>query len=90
VVNGYSRDQERQADEAAIIILRRVGYNPYALVEMLGVMKSQLKSGGPGFGKTHPDPQDRIKAIQTVAGSPGKAPPSAARQARFERALGAV
>jgi beta-barrel assembly-enhancing protease len=90
VVNGYSRDQERQADEAAIIILRRVGYNPYALVEMLTVMKSQLKSGGPGFGKTHPDPQDRINAIQNLAGSSGKTPPPAARQVRFERALGAV
>lgn len=90
VVSGYSRDQERQADEAAIIILKRVGYNPYALVEMLTVMKSQLKSGGPGFGKTHPDPQDRINAIQSLAGSPVKTPPPASRQARFERALGAV
>ncbi len=90
VVNGYSRGQEREADEAAILILRRVGYNPYALVEMLTVMKSQLKAGGPGFGKTHPDPQDRINAIKTLAGSPIKTPAPAARQARFERALGAV
>lgn len=90
VVNGYSRDQERQADEAALLILRRVGYNPYALVEMLTVMKSQLKAGGPGFGKTHPDPQDRINAIRTLAGSPGKTSTPAVRQARFERALGAA
>jgi beta-barrel assembly-enhancing protease len=90
VVSGYSRGQEREADEAAIIILKRVGYNPYALVEMLTVMKSQLKAGGPGFGKTHPDPQDRINAIKTLAGSPGKTPAPAARQARFERALGSV
>jgi len=87
VVNGYSREQERQADEAAIIILKRVGYNPYALVEMLMVMKGQLKPGGPGFGKTHPDPQERINAIQALAGSPGKVPPPVARQTRFERAL---
>lgn len=90
VVSGYSRDQERQADQAALTILRRVGYNPYALVEMLTVMKSQLKAGGPGFGKTHPDPQDRINAIRTLVGSPGKTPSPTVRQARFERALGAV
>jgi beta-barrel assembly-enhancing protease len=89
VTSGYSRDQERQADMAAITILRRVGYDPYALVAMLNVMKTQLKPGGPGFGKTHPDPQERINAIQSWAGSPGKVPP-AARQARFERALGAA
>jgi beta-barrel assembly-enhancing protease len=90
VVSGYSREQERQADEAAIIILKRVGYNPYALVEMLTVMKSQLKAGGSGFAKTHPDPQDRINAIRSLAGTANKTPPQAARQARFGRALGAV
>jgi len=90
VVSGYSRDQERQADQAALTILRRVGYNPYALVEMLTVMKGQLKSGGPGFGKTHPDPQDRINAVRALAGTPGTTAPPPARQARFERALGAV
>jgi predicted Zn-dependent protease len=90
VVNGYSRDQERQADIEAITILRRVGYNPYAMVEMLTVMKNQMKPGGAGFGKTHPDSQERINAIQPLAGSPGKTSPPAARQARFERALKAA
>lgn len=90
VVSGYSRAQERQADEAALTILRRVGYNPYALVEMLTVMKAQLKAGGPGFGKTHPDPQDRINTVRVSAGSPGQMPSPAARQARFERALEAA
>jgi len=90
VVSGYSRDQERQADEAAITILRRVGYNPYALVEVLTVMKSQVKPGGAGFGKTHPGSQERINSIQALAGGPSKTPPPAPRQARFERALGAA
>lgn len=88
VVSGYSRDQERQADEAAVTILRAVGYNPYALVDMLTVMKSRLKPGGPGFAKTHPDPQDRIGTVQALVGSPGRTGPPASRQARFERALG--
>ncbi len=90
VVSGYSRDQERQADAAAITMLRQVGYNPYAMVEMLDVMKSKTKPGGAGFGKTHPDAQERIDAIRSLAGAPGKVSPPAARQARFERALGAA
>ena len=90
VVSGYSRDQERQADADAITILKRVGYNPYAMVDMLTVMKSRTKPGGAGFGKTHPDSQERITAIQALVGSPGKWSPPAARQARFERALGAA
>lgn len=89
VTSGYSRELERQADEAAITILKRVGYNPYALVEMLSVMKTQLKPGGTGFAKTHPDPQDRIGQIQALAGGPSTAPPPAARQARFQQTLGA-
>lgn len=89
VTSGYSRELERQADEAAITILKRVGYNPYALVDMLTVMKTQLKPGGAGFAKTHPDPQDRISQIQALAGSPSTAPPPAPRQARFQQTLGA-
>lgn len=90
VVSGYSRDQERQADADAVTILRRVGYNPYALVEMLTVMSSQIKPGGSGFGKTHPDSHERINAIRTLAGGSAKVSPPAGRQARFERALKAA
>jgi beta-barrel assembly-enhancing protease len=88
--SGYSRQLERQADEVAIVILRRVGYNPSALVDMLKTMKTQLKPGGMDFAKTHPDPEDRIKEIQSLASSPTKIPPPAARQARFERAMAMI
>ncbi len=37
-------------------LLRRVGYNPNGLVEMLTVMKKNLKAGGLDFAKTHPAP----------------------------------
>jgi predicted Zn-dependent protease len=85
--SGYSRQLERQADEVAIVILKRVGYNPSALVDMLKTMKTQLKPGGMDFAKTHPDPEDRIREIQSLASSSTKIPPPAARQARFERAM---
>lgn len=85
VVNGYGRAAEREADLAAVAILQRVGYDPHALMDMLGQMKQRLKPGGLDFAKTHPDPADRIRELQgKLAGTAAFEPP-AARQRRFER-----
>jgi beta-barrel assembly-enhancing protease len=88
--SGYSRQLERQADEGAITILKRVGYNPYALVDMLKTMKTQLKPGGMDFAKTHPDPEERIRDITGLAGAPAKISVPPARQARFENAIAMI
>jgi predicted Zn-dependent protease len=61
--NGYSRTYEYQADAAAVNILRRAGYQPGALVNMLQVMSRQIKPGGSDFAKTHPSPQARIAEL---------------------------
>ncbi len=87
VVNGYSRGLEDEADQIAITILERVGYNPRALPAMLGEMKSRLKPDGPGFARTHPDPQDRVDTIRpTLAGKPDPVEPTV----RHERFVAAV
>jgi predicted Zn-dependent protease len=71
VTNGYSRGLEQEADEAAIAVMRRVGYNPRALADMLAQMKQRLRPGGLDFARTHPDPQDRIDSVQLLlAGLP--------------------
>lgn len=88
VNNGYSRDLEAEADQAATVILRRVGYDPGALATLLAEMQMHLKPGGPGFARTHPMPGDRIKLIGAGAGSMSPVP--AARQNRFEVAMGNV
>ena len=73
------------------LILKRVGYNPQALVEMLTEMQKQLKPGGLDFAKTHPDPEDRIMDIrQAIGSSPSGSPAPAVRQLRFELAMGSV
>ncbi len=91
VNSGYSRSAEKEADLAAVDILKRAGYDPQALVRMLQVMAGRLQPGGPGFAKTHPDPKDRIASIQEALGS-GGAPPAAppARQSRYQAALGKI
>jgi beta-barrel assembly-enhancing protease len=63
--NGYSRTFEYQADEASMKLVKRVGYNPEGLIDVLKVMDKKLKKGGSDFAKTHPAPQDRIKELQS-------------------------
>jgi predicted Zn-dependent protease len=81
--SGYSRQLEEEADRNAVTIMRRVGYDPHALVSMLNEMQKQLKPGGLDFAKTHPDPQDRLQGIEALAG-PGQSAAPPARQKRFE------
>lgn len=86
VTSGYSRRAEREADRAAVTIMDRVGYDSYALVEMLEVMETRIRPGGLDFAKTHPAPADRIKDVRpSLPGSRPAVP--AARETRFSRIM---
>jgi predicted Zn-dependent protease len=86
--NGYSRSFEYQADQAALVILQRVGYNPSGLIDMLAVMEQKLKPGGLDFAKTHPAPRDRIAEIQKPDLTFTSVAPPKIRQTRFFNAVG--
>ncbi len=88
--SGYARSSEFAADRAAVTLVKRVGYNPDGLVDMLTVMKKNLKAGGLDFAKTHPSPEDRIAEIQKNAPAYAAVQEPAARQQRFQQALGAI
>jgi beta-barrel assembly-enhancing protease len=90
VNNGYSRTFESEADAAAVTLLKRVGYHPNALVDMLKVMEQRLVPGGMDFAKTHPSPKDRINKIQQSIGASAEIKSPKARQIRFTSALGNV
>ena len=87
VTSGYSRGLEEEADRSAVTILRRVGYNPRALLDMLAQMKARLRPGGLGFAKTHPDPQDRIDLVSPQLTSAPAVDPPGLRQQRFAAAM---
>ena len=87
---GYSRSSEYEADKAAVVLLRRVGYDPNGLVEMLTAMKKNLKAGRLDFAKTHPAPGDRIAEIQRVGLRYATLPAPAERQKRFQQTLGKI
>jgi len=88
VNNGYARGLEHQADRDAVAILTRTGYDPEALVRMLGVMDERWKPTGPGFARTHPSPGDRISTVKPDVPEVNAAPPTAARNRRFAAAVG--
>jgi predicted Zn-dependent protease len=87
---GYSRSFERQADQAAVTILKRVGYNPNGLVDMLRIMEANLKPGGLDFAKTHPSPASRIEEIQVSIGEYSEVKTPKARKIRFKGVLAKV
>ena len=90
VNSGYSRDTEYEADKGAVAILQSAGYNPAALVSMLGAMKTRLKPGAPDFAKTHPDPQLRIDRIRRQLGTPVPVVESPQARERRTRALSGI
>jgi predicted Zn-dependent protease len=90
VNNGYSRSFERDADSAAVAVLKRVGYDPNGLVAMLSEMQKNLKPGGLDFAKTHPSPKSRIEEIGSLGVGGRTVAEVSARQARFQKALGNI
>jgi len=84
--NGYSRSYEYQADAAAVTLLKRIGYNPSALIDMLNVMDKQMKSGGTDFAKTHPSPQNRIAELRDSGQDfSGNEPPKVRKREIYQR-----
>jgi beta-barrel assembly-enhancing protease len=88
--NGYSRTLEYQADEASIKLVRRVGYNPEGLIDVLKIMDKKLKKGGSDFAKTHPAPLDRIKELQSHGQQFAQVAEPRSRTQRFQTSVAGI
>ena len=62
VNTGFSKEQEFEADKQALYIMQSAGYDPFAMLDMLGQIEDS--SSNSGWGSTHPAPKDRIKKVQ--------------------------
>jgi predicted Zn-dependent protease len=62
VVNGYTREQEFQADSYALKLLASAGYSPISLTEVLAIL--QRTGGTSGYNGTHPSPDLRINNVR--------------------------
>ncbi|MBN1662253.1 MAG: M48 family metallopeptidase [Deltaproteobacteria bacterium] len=87
VDTGYQSSQEYAADQAAVVIMKRVGYNPSALKDMLEEMGKRLGPKSGGFGKTHPSPANRLQKVGSSLAGSGPTVAAGIRKARFEQAM---
>ena len=86
LVRGYGRDMELEADREGAKFMHRNGYDPLAMIEVLGALKEQesfarsrAKEAGRkpavyhGVFSTHPRNDERLKEVIAAAGemSPG-------------------
>jgi predicted Zn-dependent protease len=62
VMNGYSQEQEFQADIYAIKLLALAGYSPASLIDVLSILGGTTGPGG--FNGTHPPPSRRIANVR--------------------------
>jgi predicted Zn-dependent protease len=63
VINGYTREQEFQADIYAVKLLTLAGYSPASMVEALTTILEKTTGTG-GFNSTHPPPDQRIANVR--------------------------
>jgi predicted Zn-dependent protease len=81
----FSRDDEREADQVGLQIMRRAGWNPRGMVELFEVLRREARRD-PGsvetFFSSHPPPQDRINSLQ---GQIGRNPSGRRDSEEFQR-----
>jgi len=90
LVNGYSREQETEADLGALAFLNRLGYSPYGLPDSLEKMAREQTGGSrQGIFATHPGMDQRLSKSKSVISQnqwPRKDDP--ARNRRFREMAG--
>ncbi|MBY0261023.1 MAG: M48 family metallopeptidase [Phycisphaerales bacterium] len=62
----YGRGDELEADKLGLTLMRRAGYDPRAMVDVMRILE-KASSGSqrqPEFASSHPNPGNRIEAIQ--------------------------
>jgi len=90
LVNGYSREQEMEADLGALAFLNRLGYSPYGLTDSLEKMAREQTGGSKqGIFATHPGMNQRLASSKSAIAKnqwPRKDDP--ARNRRFRELTG--
>src|SRR5207248_3764983 len=61
----YSRGDEAQADAVGAIIMYKAGYNPRSMAEFFQKLEKQGGAGGPQFLSDHPNPGNRVEAVDS-------------------------
>jgi len=86
VNQGYSKEQEYEADIAAMYFLAVAGYQPSALIDMLKEL-DKTQTSRSGFSRTHPLPRQRIYFAERALNRFNVTNTTPDRQDRFNKAL---
>lgn len=79
IMAGYSRDDEREADQMGFIQTMRAGYNPYSMIMGLNRLAELEHKGDYGLFSSHPEPEARV-ALQQKYINDAKVQPQVVRQ----------
>jgi predicted Zn-dependent protease len=86
--NGYSQNQEYDADTLALSLMASAGYDPASLATMLtSLREKQGNQTSSGFGKTHPSPERRIASVNKSLPSYKVEDTKPFRAARYKAAM---
>jgi predicted Zn-dependent protease len=86
VNNGYSQQQEFEADNYALSLLASTKYSPSGLIDMLKELNTVQSRQSGGFNKTHPTPTQRISNAEKSVGKYTVDDTRSVRQSRFNAA----
>lgn len=64
IMAGYSRGDEREADQLGFQHTVRAGYNPYSMLMGLQKLNDLSNKGNYGLFSTHPEPEARVALVQ--------------------------
>jgi predicted Zn-dependent protease len=84
MVNGYSQDQEFEADATALSLLASAGYTPSSILDMLDALKKNGVGQTGGFSKTHPSADSRITNVNKTLSRYQVADTRTYRKLRFD------
>jgi predicted Zn-dependent protease len=87
LTKGFDRKQEYQADLYAAQLLQRAGYDPRALLDVLGALEREASSGSEGWFSTHPTADRRLAAVRGDFTFPDRQPEHPVRKTRFAQVV---
>ena len=64
IMAGYSRSDEREADQVGFYQAVKAGYNPYSMLMTLQKLDDLDNKGGYGIFATHPEPEARVDLVK--------------------------
>jgi predicted Zn-dependent protease len=64
VLNSFGREAEREADDFAVHVLPRAGYDPSGLPSFFETLIAEGGPSGPAFLSSHPAPRERLETTR--------------------------